>query len=256
MSILFDTAPGLTERALRELLARAHGIDTVRVRVAVPEERRFTTAASLGVDPLNAPAGEAWFFDTPDLALHHAGVVVQGRRIADQRPSLSVALRPVVPHELAPEVCLSPRFRLDVEALPGFYVCSGTLRGTTDERALDAAIAGRRPIARVLSGKQRSLLAERAPAVDPGDLRALGPLDLLRLKVRPDGAPRRLGIEIWTYPDRSRVVVVSARAKRANALAMVGELRSYLVDRGIGLSAVQQTKVRAAALAHLNGDDV
>jgi hypothetical protein len=255
MSILFDTAPGLTEHALRELLARAHGIDTIRVRIAVPEEKRFTTAASLGVDPLNAPAGEAWFFDTPDLALHHSGVMLQARRIADQRPSLSVTVRPVVPHELAPEVCLSQRFRLDVEALPGFYVCSGTLRGTPDARALDAAINGRRPLARVLSGKQRALLAERAPAFDPADLRALGPLDLLRLKVKPDHAPRRLGIEVWTYPDRSRVILVSTRAKRGSALATAAELRSYLVDRGIGLSAVQQTKVRAA-LAQLNGDDL
>ena len=254
MPVLFDTAPNLSERELRELLARAHGIDTVQVRIAVPEERRFTTAAALGVDPLNAPAGEAFFFDTPDLALHHAGIAVHGRRVADHRSSLTVTVRPIVPHELPARVCLSKRFRLEVEVLPGSYVCSGSLRGAPDDHALDVAIAGRRPVTRALSKQQRAFLADHAPAADPDDLRPLGPLDLLKLKVTPEGAERRLGIEVWTYPDGSRVTQISIRAKRAKALPAIAELRGFLVDRGIGLSAVQQAKARAA-LEQLAGEE-
>ena len=251
MSVLFDTAPGLSERSLRELLARAHGIDTVRVRVAVPEERRFTTAVALGVDPLNAPGGEACFFDTPDLALHYAGVAVSARRVADQRPSLSVTARPVVPHELparaGPVQALPARGRGAARLLRLLRLAAAHARAVRARGRHRRAEARR---ARLLSKRQRAFLAAHAPADSTRatcDRSARSTCSRWRWRPR---AGRRLRIEVWTYPDSSRVIVVSARAKRGNALNAVGELRSYLVERGIGLSAVQQTKLRAA-FAHL-----
>jgi hypothetical protein len=250
MAITFDTAPRLTEPELRELLGRAYGIDTVRLTVAVPEEPGFATATALGVDALNAPAGKATFFDTPDLTLQHAGIAVRARRIGDRRPETAIVVRPIDPHELPPRVCLSKRFALEVEALPGFYVSSGSVKGRPDDDVLADVIAGRRRLSRAFSKQQRAFFAEQAPAgVELDDLRALGSIDLLKLKLVPDGLDRRLTVEVWSYPDGSRVTVLSAKAKRAHTLAAFAELRTFLAERGVGISAVQHTKL-SQALEH------
>lgn len=247
MSIVFDAAPRLTEGELRDLLGRAYGIDKVRVKVAVPEERGYATAATLGVDVLNAPSGEAIFFDTPDLTLHHAGVIVRARRIGDRRPHSAVIVRSIVPHELPARICLSKRFVLEVDALPGFYVCSGSMKGAPDDHSLEDAIAGRRRLSKVFSKRQRAFFAAHAPSgVGLDDLRPLGSIDLLERKLVPEGLERRLTVEVWSFPDGSRVTQLTARAKRGKALAVLAEMRGFLAERGVGISAVQQAKTRAA----------
>ena len=46
----------------------------------MPNEDRQTAIAALGMDPLDARLRQVFFFDTPDLALDRAGVVVRARR--------------------------------------------------------------------------------------------------------------------------------------------------------------------------------
>ena len=44
----------------------------------MPEGSQRSTVAALGIDPLEAQIRQVFFFDTPDLALNEAGVVVRG----------------------------------------------------------------------------------------------------------------------------------------------------------------------------------
>ena len=61
-----------------------------------------STIAALGLDPLGAQIRLVSFFDTPDLALSRAGVVVRARRVQGRGDDSVVKLRPVEPHELPP----------------------------------------------------------------------------------------------------------------------------------------------------------
>ena len=56
------------------------------------------------MDPLEAQIRQVFFFDTPDLALDKAGVVVRARRIQGKGDDSVVKLRPVVPAELPAEL--------------------------------------------------------------------------------------------------------------------------------------------------------
>ena len=62
------------------------------------------------MDPLEAQIRQVFFFDTPDLALNEAGVVVRARRVQGKGDDSVVKLRPVVP-DRAPESCADPGLR-------------------------------------------------------------------------------------------------------------------------------------------------
>ena len=57
------------------------------------------------MDPLDAQIRQVFFFDTPDLALNQAGVVVRARRVQGKGDDSVVKLRPVVPERAAAQSC-------------------------------------------------------------------------------------------------------------------------------------------------------
>ena len=87
--------------ALRRRVHGAAGPDRARrQRRAQAHHRRAAPAQalqSLDVDPLDAQIRQVFFFDTPDLALNSAGVVVRARRVQGKGDDTVVKLRPVVP---------------------------------------------------------------------------------------------------------------------------------------------------------------
>ena len=154
---------GFTQSQLAELLALIKDSDSVELKLTVPEETHRSTVASLGMDPLDAQIRQVFFFDTPDLALDQAGVVVRARRIQGKGEDSVVKLRPVVPAELPAELRLSGGFRVEVDALPGGFVCSGTMKGALRPGNVKSALAGERPFRKLFSKEQRAFYAEHAP---------------------------------------------------------------------------------------------
>src|SRR6476469_7553078 len=75
------TPPALSGDQLGELIGLIKTSDSVELKLTVPEENHRSTIRSLGMDPLEAQIRQVVFFDTPDLDLDKAGVVVRARRI-------------------------------------------------------------------------------------------------------------------------------------------------------------------------------
>src|SRR5512132_2279176 len=120
----------LTDEDLGELIELTKGADSVELKLTVPMSDRSRGAAQLGVDPLDAQIRQVYFFDTPDLALDRQGIVVRGRRVQRKGDDSVVKLRPIVPAELPSEVRESPSFGIEVDAMPGGHVCSGSMKAT------------------------------------------------------------------------------------------------------------------------------
>ena len=114
----------MSDEELAKLLALAKGADSIELKLTVPEHHHASTVAGLGMDPLQAQIRQVFFFDTPELTLDKAGLVVRARRIQGKGDDSVVKLRPVVPDELPAELRDSPSFRVEVDALPGGFVCS------------------------------------------------------------------------------------------------------------------------------------
>jgi hypothetical protein len=199
------------------------------------------------MDPLAAQLRVVVFFDTPDLALDRQGVVVRARRIQGKGDDSVVKLRPVVPGDLPARLRRSGDFRVEVDALPGGFVCSGTMKATRRPTDVNSVLAGERPIRKLFSKEQRSFYAEHAPeGIELDDLSILGPLLVLKLRFSPAELARRLVAEMWLYPDGSRILELSTRCASGEAFQVAAELRAFLAASGVDLSGEQATKTRKA----------
>ncbi len=237
----------LSDDQLGELLDLIRDADSVELKLTVPESAHYAAAAALGVDPLDAQIRQVYFFDTPDLSLNRAGVVLRARRVQRKGGDSVVKLRPVIPKEIPKGLRKSDDFTVEVDAMPGGYVCSGTLKQSVGNADVRATVAGSRPLEALLSKPQRAFLSEHAPAgLSLDDLSVLGPILVLKLKFEPEGFERRLVVELWMYPDGSRVLELSTKCAPAEAFMAAAETRAFLSGRGIDLSGEQQTKTRKA----------
>jgi hypothetical protein len=239
--------PGLSDDALIDLLSLVKGADSVELKLTVPESTHLSAIAALDLDPLEAQIRQIFFFDTPDLALSKAGVVVRARRVQRKGDDSVVKLRPVVPDDLPPELRRSPSFVVEVDAMPGGYVCSAALKGKVKALGVKDAVAGNRPLRKLFSNEERRLYAEHAPAgVDLDHLSILGPIFVLKLKSPSAGLGRPLVSELWLYPDGSRILELSTKCAPSEGFQVAADARAFLVARGIDLGGEQETKTRKA----------
>jgi len=232
---------------LVDLLSLIDQANSVELKLTVPDEGHRSALAALGVDPLDAQIRQVFFFDTPDLALDGAGVVARVRRIQGRDADAVVKLRPVVPAELPDDVRRSSALSVEVDAMPGGYVCSATLKTTVPAARVLPAVAGEKKLSKLFTTEQRAFYEAHAPAgLGLDDLSTLGPIFVLKAKVAPKAAPQRIVVEMWLYPDGSRILELSAKSAPAQALPDAVRLRQYLESIGIGTTGEQQTKTRTA----------
>jgi hypothetical protein len=237
----------LTGTELQQLLDLVRDADTVELKLTVPESAHRSTVTALGLDPLQAQIRQVFFFETPDLALDRGGVVVRARRIQGRAHDSVVKLRPVVPSELDDDLRRSPSVGVEVDAMPGGYVCSASCKGKLDQSVVAEVIAGRQRLRKLFSKEQRAFFSAHAPdGLTLDDLVVLGPLFVLKLAFVPEGQSRRLVAEMWLYPDGSRILELSTKCAPAEAFHVAMETRAFLEAHGVDLSGEQQTKTRTA----------
>jgi hypothetical protein len=247
MTATTTTTGQLSDSQVVELLALTKQSDSVELKLTVPATQQRATIGALGIDPLQATIRQVFFFDTPELALDAHGVVVRARRTQNKPDDSVVKLRPVVPAELPDELRRSGSCKVEVDAMPGGFVCSASVVGALRTTDVADALAGRRPLRKLFSREQRQFYEQQAPAgISLDDLTPLGPIFVLKTKIAPPELDRRLTAEMWLYPDGVRILELSTKSAPADAFRVAAELRAYLSQHGIDRTGEQQTKTRKA----------
>ena len=247
MSAATNARTTLSDEDVVRLLETLKDSDSIELKLTVPETHQRSTVSALELDPLEAQIRQVFFFDTPELTLDAHGVVVRARRIQGKGGDAIVKLRPVTPSELPAELRRSAAFNVEVDALPGGFVCSATLKSTPPPAEVLQAATGKLPLRKLFSKEQRRLFATHAPdGLGLDDLTVLGPIFVLKLRFYPPQLGRRLVAEMWLYPDGSRILELSTRCETSEAFQIAAETRAFLVGQGIDLSAEQETKTRRA----------
>jgi hypothetical protein len=243
----------LTDEELTSLMGLLRGADSTELKLTVPPASHRDTIQGLPIDPVETQPRQVYFFDTPDLALNRAGLVVRARRIQGGKGDTVIKLRPVDPADLSPEIRADASFNVEVDVVPGGYVCSASFKGKSDGTQIWDAVRGGRPLRKLFSKPQRAFYQQHAPeGIDLDALIPLGPT--FSLKGRFDaqlgggsGTPSRsIVVELWLYPDGSRILELSTKCPPSEAFNVAAETRAYLAGRGVVLTGVQQTKTRTA----------
>jgi len=242
-----DAAPRLTDHERAEIVALSEGADCIALKLTAIAQDPRSALTALGIDPIDAEIHVVYFFDTPDLVLTRGGIAARARRAQRRGEDSVVTLRPVQPASLTPALRRSENFAVEIDAMPGTYVCSGSLRRAIVKPVVREALRGEQPIRKIFSKEQRAFFRDQAPAgIELDALTPLGPIFALKLRVVLPEFPRKLAAEMWMYPDGSRLLEVSTKSSPREALTVAEEARSVLAHRGVRLTGDQVTRTTRA----------
>ena len=247
MSTRSDTSSTLSQQQVQEMLKLAREADKVEIKVVVPMDAHRAAFKQLEIDPIETEPRQVFFFDTPETALGNAGLVVRARRTQGGGGDTTIKLRPVDPTMIDKELRDFENFKVEVDVVPGGFVCSASIKSRcTAQEVLDVT-AGGAGLTSLFSKKQRAFYTRHAPAnIGLDSLVPFGPTFVLKTKVKPERIGWRLTVELWLFPDGSRNVELSVKAKPSEAFRVAAKLRAFLRDAGIEIVGGQQTKTEMA----------
>ena len=236
----------LSPEEVVNVLKLLKGSTSIELKLMVEDTAR-TTVRQLGFDPVEAQPRQTYFFDTPDLALNRAGLIVRARRRAGDRGDTVIKLRPVDPQTINAELRRNASFKVEVDVMPGGYVCSASLKGRCTGAEVLQVIDGGLPLKSIFTQQQRRYYAAHAPSgIAMNDLVPLGPTFLLLLKQQPPGFDRPVVVELWLYPDGSRILEISTKGQPQESFQLAAQFRSFLADCGIPVQRATGTKTAKA----------
>jgi len=237
----------LSRDQITEVMTILKDVGSVEIKLVAPVHTHRATIAKLGVDPIETEIRQVYFFDTPNLDLNKAGVVVRARRIQGGAGDTVVKLRPVDPAEIDRELRRSASFKTEIDVVPGGFVCSGSFKGNCTAQEAKDAVGGKMPLDSLFSKEQRAFYKAHAPkGIALRSLETYGPTFVLKARKWIKQLDRRLVVEMWLFPDGSRNLEISMKCEPLEAFKVAQEAKEFFKAIGIGLSADQQTKTRAA----------
>jgi len=240
-------AKTLDDAQLEELLTEMGRADSVELKLTVSDSGFHSAVDSLDLDPLEAQMRQVIFFDTPDLTLYTHGVVVRSRRIQGGAGDSVVKLRPLPSRVRVGKGQRPKGLGVEVDAMPGGFICSGSIKGTTTAANVRDVTKGKAKIGSLFTNGQKDFYRQHAPdGLKMRDLSVLGPITLLKLKFGSKTLGRPMVAELWMYPDGSRILELSTKSNPKDAFRVAAETKAYLAGHGIDLTAKQQTKTRSA----------
>jgi len=240
-----SASKSLSAEDLVELLGLLKGATSVELKLMVPDSQRGVVRR-LGFDPVEAEPRQVFFFDTPDLRLNKAGLIVRARRSRGDRADTVVKLRPVDPATINAELRHDVAFKVEVDAMPAGYVCSGSAKGRCSGQEVLAVSDGNVPLSSLFGRSQRDFYDAHAPAgLSMDELVPLGPTFLLRLKHQPKRFDRPVNVELWLYPDGSRILEMSTKGEPEEAFQLAAEFRAFVT--GCGITPISQAVTKTSS---------
>ncbi|MCM3882315.1 CYTH domain-containing protein [Frankia sp. R82] len=235
----------LPERQLTKLLDLAAQVDRLELKLTVPAHAHEAARDALDLTFPRTPTHRVYYLDTPDRALHRRGMILRVRRGSGGTDDSVVKLRPVVPQGLPPRLRQRRDFVVEVDGMPGGYVCSGALKSRLDAKVAKGAVNGRRSLRALFTGPQLRLLRTHVKGkFDVEDLMVLGPVQAYRRTLDLTGHPGLLLAERWVFPDGSEILELSTRCAPRAALRAAASTAAVLGHHGIDLGGPQRTKTR------------
>ena len=138
-------------------------IGTVEMKITARARDEDEVLEALERADIKPEAREIYFFDTTELTLFDAGIVLRARLVHNGADDSTVKLRPVDPKLIGKRWMHNPQLEFEVDAVGDNYVSSAKLSADQDRGEIDGVVRGGQSIRSLFSGDQEEFLADHAP---------------------------------------------------------------------------------------------
>ncbi len=237
----------ITERKRKKLESKIEGADKVEIKVTVTPNDEQRAYEALEIERRDATRREIYFFDTPELTLYKAGVVIRARAKEDEDHDSVIKIRPVDPDKVDEKWQEEDGFKIEADAVGDKVVMSASFKDKKKKNAIEKVANGKDPISELFSKKQKAFLAEFYDGpLGLDDLTILGPVKTLRADIDRSGLAYELTAEYWTLPDDSHLLEVSIKCPPEEAVVAGQVFDAFLGGHGLDPHGAQATKTALA----------
>ena len=222
-------------------------MDAVEIKLTIRSDQELLAERAMAVEEDEADLRLVYFFDTPDLDLLKAGVVLRARLVKGDADNSTVKFRPVEAACVPEDWQQLDGFKLEADWVGDHEVCSASLTALQERDEIDEVAEGKRAIGKLFSKDQERFLSEfyKGP-VGFGQLRVMGPVRVLRWKPEHETFGHERTLEEWRLPNGEDLVEVSIKAHPDEALRAREEFDAHLRELGLDPEGGQDTKTSTA----------
>ena len=222
-------------------------MDAVEIKVTIRPDQELRAERAMEVNEDTAEVRVLYFYDTPDLRLFNAGVALRTRLVKGDADDSTVKFRPVKAARISRDWEQLEGFKLEADCVGDRVVCSASLSAIQQRGEIQDVAKGKRSIDKLFSKDQERFLSEfyKGP-LDFGRLRVMGPIRVLRWKLRHKNFPHELTLEEWRLPNGEDLVEVSIKVPPKKAPQAQKKFDKRLREFGLDPKGAQETKTRTA----------
>jgi len=230
-----------------KVAALVSGANSIEIKVTIPENQVDSTLARFGLTIDNDEERYIYFYDTPELDLHRAGIITRARRVVGDRHDSTVKFRPVIPDQVASKWRTFRDFKIEADASEKGVTKSASFSMPVAKGVIKRIAAGDRPIVELFTKDQQTFLLGMANRnIDFSRMLVFGPLRAHRWKFEDPGCPWPITAEVWVREDGARMMEASIKAPVVQAAAAMGGFMAFLAEFGAERDTEEQAKTRWA----------
>jgi hypothetical protein len=221
--------------------------DAVEIKVTIRPDQELRAERAMEIDEDTASVRTIYFYETPNLDLFNAGIALRARLIKGDADNSTVKFRSDQIEMVSPEWYRSEGFKIEADWVGGRAVYSASLTEDQKSDDIEDIAQGELAIDKVFSKNQERFFREvYQGSVSFGELRVMGPIRVLRWKLKHSNFPHQLTVEEWRLPNGNDLVEVSIKVPPEEAPEARKAFETHLETMGLDPQGAQETKTRAA----------
>jgi hypothetical protein len=230
-----------------KIASRMVGTEAVEIKATIPTHQVRNALKSHHLDQNNDDERYIYFFDTPDLNLFSAGIVIRARRRIGDQHDTTVKFRPVDPNSVSEDWRRFAGFKIEADASEKGVVKSASLTMPVQKGHIKQVARGHKSVPSLFTDDQKMFLFTLAEKkVDIAKIVPLGPIRASRWKINSDALPWPMTVELWKRGDGATILELSIKVPVIQAAAATAGFFALLAEVGAERDNAQQAKTRWA----------
>jgi hypothetical protein len=222
-------------------------MDAAEIKVTIRPDQELKALRVMELNEDSAEIRIIYFYDTHKLDFYRAGVALRSRLVKGDADDSTVKFRPVQDGTVSKDWKKMDGFKLEADCVGDLVVCSASLSAVQNRDDIDRVAKGKRAIRRLFTKDQEKFLSEfHKRPFHFKSLKVLGPIRVLRWKLKHKGFPYEITTEEWRLPDDEVLVEVSIKVAPGQARRARKAFDRHLRQLGLDPAGAQQTKTRTA----------